>query len=257
MLISFDLERPLNDAEKAVIRALAGLDTASPATVSTEIHVHPEAAISALNAQAAARPEGLGPRLQKAAQEARERRDTVESATEEVKATAEAAEESVSELREALNARAKALLDAGNKRAVLDALRLANARKVHTVPDEKVAEVLAALPEPEDEALEPEEGQTRTDEPEDDSEAVTDAEEPDEDDAEPEDVDDVTADEEEPEEDDADKAILAEAYEAARDALDHQRRADVVAALGKVGARKVTSLTADQAAKFIAILKKG
>lgn len=193
MLISFDLERPLNDAEKAVIRALAGLDA-------------------------------------------------VESATEEVKATAEAAEESVSELREVLNARAKALLDAGNKRAVLDALRLANARKVHTVPDEKVAEVLAALPEPEDEALEPEEGQAGTDEPEGDSEAVTDAEEPDED---------------EPEEDDADKAILAEAYEAARDALDHQRRADVVAALGKVGARKVTSLTADQAAKFIAILKKG
>ena len=252
MLISFDLERPLNDAEKAVIRALAGLDSASPAMISTEVHVHPEG-----HNPAADRPEGLGPRLQKAAQEARERRDAVGSATEEVKATAEAAEENVSELREALNARAKALLDAGNKRAVLDALRLANARKVHTVPDEKVAEVLAALPEPEDEALEPEEGQAGTDEPEDDSEAVTDAVEPDEDDAEPEDVDDVTADEDEPEEDDADKAILAEAYEAARDALDHQRRADVVAALGKVGARKVTSLTADQAAKFIAILKKG
>ena len=247
LTISFDLERPLNDAEKAVIRALAGLDAASPATVSTEIHVHPD------HNPAADRPEGLGPRLQ---QEARERRDAVESATEEVKATAEAAEESVSELREVLNARAKALLDAGNKRAVLDALRLANARKVNTVPDERVAEVLAALPE--DEALEPGEGQAGTDEPEDDSSSASvTASEPDEDDAEPEDVDDVTADEDEPEEDDADKAILAEAYEAARDALDHQRRADVVAALGKVGARKVTSLTADQAAKFIAILKQG
>ena len=150
-------------------------------------------------------------------------------------------------LREVLENLARRLLDAGQKRAVLDALKISGSRKVSTVPDEKVAEVLEAI-RASAEGLLPEESESE--------DADEDAEpEPDPGDTEPEDVDDVGADPDEPGDDDEDQAALDAAYKAARATLDRKDRPALVAALGKVGARKVSNLTPDQARELVKILE--
>ncbi len=239
MQITLDLNPyyEVTAAEKAVIKALADFwgsseQEAAQAPEETPVKDRTPEETPAPSNPAAAREDGAGFRLQKARQEA------VEGET----GTDEGAPD-VDGLREVLENLARRLLDAGQKRAVLDALKISGSRKVSTVPDEKVAEVLEAIRASAEELL-PEESESE--------DADEDAEP---EDTEPEDVDDVGADPDEPGDDDEDQAALDAAYKAARATLDRKDRPALVAALGKVGARKVSNLTPDQARELVKILE--